>query len=439
MTSLAYPSAAGLSNRLIALFGRAKHEILEAAITGGKLSKQPPFQPIVYGLATLVIAAGTYFLGYTVGHQNLVFEEGFRPSVTNKELGKPKDINFALFWEAWNKVENSFAGPIDSQKMIYGAINGALASLEDPYTMFLPPDEAKRFDETLKGSFEGIGAELEKRDNNITVVAPLEDSPAQKAGLKAQDIILKVNDEEVTNLSIDEAVEKIRGNRGTTVKLTVYREGQAQPLEISIVRDTIVLKSVTWEVKDKNIGYIKVNLFGEDTLQLIRQAVSELQSKKVSGLIVDVRNNPGGLLETSVDMSSLFLKDRGAVVKEKDKDGKIQSFNATLPVAEGDLPMMILTNGGSASASEIFAGALQDYGRAKLIGEKTYGKGSVQALEKVSGGGSVRVTIAKWLTPKDRQIDKVGIEPDIKVELTEEDVKAERDPQLTRAIEELTK
>lgn len=399
--------------------------------------KHSSYSPVIYVLVALLVAASTYFLGYTVGHQNLVFEKGYQPAIANKELGKPRDVDFSLFWDVWGKVRDKYAGTVNSQEMVYDAINGALASLDDPYTLFLPPDEAKRFDEDLKGSFDGIGAELEKRNGNLTVVAPLENSPAAKAGVKAKDIIVKIEDTETADLSIDEAVNKIRGPKGTTIKLTIIREGALQPIEVAIARDTIVVKSVKWEVKDGNIGYIKLNQFGEDTTELVGKALNELAGKNIKGLIVDVRNNPGGFLDASVDITSLFLKDRGAIVKEENKAGDITELRATLAAKQTDVPMVVLVNGGSASASEIFAGALQDYGRAKLIGEKTFGKGSVQELEKVDGGGAVRITVAKWLTPKNRQINKLGISPDMEVTISEEDVKAERDPQLDRALAEL--
>lgn len=401
--------------------------------------KTSGYKPLATGLLAIFVLTGTYFLGYTVGHNNLEFEKGLKPTVVNKELKKPREVDFSLYWEVWDRVKRQYAGEIDAQKMVYGAIHGALASLEDPYTLFLEPQEAKRFDEDLKGSFDGIGAEIEKRDNNITIVAPLDDSPAEKAGLKGKDIIVKIDDQETKDLSLQEAIDKIRGNKGTTVKLTVFREGQADFLQIPVTRDTIQVKSVKWEIKEGNIGYIKLGLFGEDTLELMNQAIDEMLLKQPKGVIVDVRNDPGGLLDGAVDITSLFLKDRGVVVKERDRDGRVTELKTTLNARLTDVPLVVLVNGGSASASEIFAGALQDYGRAKLIGEKTFGKGSVQLLDKLRSGEAVRITVAKWLTPKDRQIDKQGIAPDIEIKLTEDDVKNNRDPQLERAMQELNK
>ncbi len=396
------------------------------------------YKPLLVGLASLVLVTGTYFLGYLVGHQNLKFAQGYKPLLVSKELGKPKDIDFSLFWSAWAKVTTDFAGKIDNQKMIYGAINGAIASLGDPFSYFLPPEDAKRFNEDLQGNFEGVGAEIQQVSGLITVVAPLDGSPAEKAGLRAQDIILTIDGTETTGMSVDEAVNKIRGAKGTVVKLTVLRSGAKAPIEVAITRDTIVIKSVTWKIRDGNLGYIKINEFGDDTLNLVNQAVDEMVTKKPRALVLDLRNNPGGYLTTAVDTSSLFLKDRGVVVREEDRDGHMSEEKTTLAAKLPDIPMVVLVNGGSASASEIVAGALQDYGRAKLIGDKTFGKGSVQEVDPVGkAGAAIRITVAKWLTPKGRQINKLGITPDISVALSDDDVKDDKDPQYDRAVVEL--
>ncbi len=401
--------------------------------------KHDSLKPLVVGLLSIALVGGAYIFGYSVGHENLTFDKGYVPKIVNTNFGKPKDVEFNLFWEVWDKVRAKYAGKIDNKKMVYDAINGALRSLDDPYTLFMPPDEAKRFNEDLSGHFDGIGAEIESRDGAITVVAPLEDSPAEKAGLRPQDVILKIDNTETTNMTVNDAVDKIRGTKGTAVKLTLYREGATGPIDVSITRDNIVVKSVKVEMKEGNIGYIKVSQFGADTKELMNKALDELLVKKPKGVIIDVRNNPGGFLDTAVDVTSLFLKERGAIVKDVDKAGKKTSYNATSTPKFTDTPLVVLANSGSASASEIFTGALQDYGRAKFIGVKTFGKGSVQQLEPVSGGGAVRITIAEWLTPKDRHINKHGLEPDIEVKTTEDDFKNKRDPQLDRAMQELNK
>lgn len=393
---------------------------------------------IIVALVSLLLVAGAYFFGYTVGHQNLVFENGYRPKIANTELRKPREIDFSLFWDVWAEVTDKFAGQVDNQKMIGDAINGALSSLDDPYTHYLSPDEAKRLNDDLNGNFDGIGAKIELRDNLITVFAPLEGSPAEKVGLRGKDVIVKIDGVETKGMSLDEAIDKIRGQKGTSVKLTIVREGEPEPLDFDVVRDTIVIKSVKWEMKDGQIAYLNINQFGADTIELLEKQLSEIIAAQPKGIIVDVRNNPGGFLDVAVDASSLFIKDRGAIVKEEDKGGRLTEKPATLKPQLVDQPLIVLVNAGSASASEIFAGAVQDYGRGRLIGETTFGKGSVQVLESVRGGGAVRITVAKWLTPKGRHINKQGIDPDIKVELTAEDIKAEKDPQLEKALAELT-
>lgn len=397
--------------------------------------KRFSYKPIIAGLISLLLVAGAYLFGYSVGHENLKFDKGYKPTVTNWNLGRPRDINFGLFWDVWDRVNKQFVGSINNQTMVYDAIKGALSSLDDPYTLFLTPDELKRFKEDLGGSFSGIGAEIENRNGAITILTPLTDSPAAKAGLKPKDVVVKIDDKSTEGMLVNDAIKLIRGDKGTTVKLTIAREGEEKLLEIPIVRDTIVIKSVSWEMKSDNIGYIKVNQFGDDTEQLFRQALDEMVAKKPKGLIVDVRNNPGGYLDTAVNMSSYLLNERGAIVKQKDKKGSILELKATKAPLITGTPLVVLVNGSSASASEIFAGAMQDYGRAKLVGEKTFGKGSVQELQDLDNGAAVRITIAKWLTPKDRAIDKEGIKPDIEVALTDEDYAAGRDPQLDKAFE----
>jgi carboxyl-terminal processing protease len=393
------------------------------------------YKPLIAGLISLALVTGTYLLGYSVGHQNLQFDNGYKPTVTNWNLGRPRDIDFNLFWDVWDRVNKRFVGKIDNQEMVYDAIKGALGSLDDPYTLFLSPEEAKRFHEDLEGSFSGIGAEIENRNGAITILTPLADTPAMKAGLRPKDVIVKIDDKTTEGMLVNDAIKLIRGDKGTTVKLTIAREGEAALLEISVVRDVILIRSVSWEIKADNIGYIKVNQFGDDTNKLFRQALDEMIAKKPKGLIVDMRNNPGGYLDTAVDMSSYFLKDRGSIVKQKDKHGQILDIKATNNPIYTEAPMIVLVNGSSASASEIFAGAMQDYGRARLVGEKTFGKGSVQELQDIGNGAAVRITVAKWLTPKDRAIDKEGIKPDVEVKLTDEDYTAGRDPQLDKAME----
>ncbi len=386
-------------------------------------------------LFLVIFALLFYFLGYVVGHKNLVFEQHYKPVIANKELVKPRSVDFGIFWEAWNKVMDNYVGNADPQKMVYGAVKGMVEGLGDPYSAFMEPGTTKTFLEDLSGEISGIGAELDLKDGKLLIVAPLADSPAEKAGLKPQDQITKINDEATVNMTLEEAISKIRGKAGTKVKLTINRSGFNEPQVFEITREKIQIKSVKWEMKPDNIAYIQINQFGDDTTDLMKQAAQEIKTKNPKAIILDLRSNPGGYLDSAIDVSSLFIPKGSVVVKEKDKDSHITEEKTTLEPILKDYKVIVLINGGSASASEIVAGALQDSGRATLVGEKTFGKGSVQNLEDLSGGATLRITTAKWLTPKDRTIDGVGLEPDIKVDLSDEDAQAGRDPQLDKALE----
>jgi len=385
-------------------------------------------------LLLIVFALVFYFLGYLVGHENLIFEKHYKPVIANKELVKPRSVDFGIFWNAWDKVTEKYVGTIDYQQMVYGAIKGMVDSLGDPYSSFMKPNETQNFMQDLSGKVSGIGAEIDLVDNKLLIVSPIAGSPAEKAGLKPQDQILKINDESTDNMALDVAVSKIRGKAGTKVNLTINRTGFSQPQVLEITREEITIKSVNWEMKPNNIAYIKISQFGDDTVPLMQQAAKDINDKHPKAIILDLRGNPGGYLDGAVDVASLFMPS-GVVVKEKDKNGNITENKTTLDPILKDYKVIVLVNGGSASASEIVAGALQDAGKATLVGEKTFGKGSVQELENLPGGATLRITIAKWLTPKGRTIDKVGLEPDIQVGLSEDDAKANRDPQLDKALE----
>ena len=388
-------------------------------------------------LGFLWLALIFYFLGYFVGHKNLEFDQNYLPKITNTSLGQPKEIDFSIFWDACKAISEKYVGEYSTENMIYGAIQGMVDSLGDPYSVFLKPGENQMFLDDLSGKIEGIGAELSLKEGQLIVIAPLDDSPAQKAGLKAQDKILKINDEDTVEFSLDKAVSKIRGPSGTTVKLLIDRQGFSSPQEFNIKRETIIIKSVEWEQKD-NVGIIKISQFGDDTSELAEEAAKDLAKRNLTGVILDLRNNPGGYLDASIDVASLFM-DGGVVVKEVDRSGKEEILEATL---EGKLikeKIVILINGGSASASEIVAGALKDNRQAILIGEKTFGKGSVQELENLAKGSALKLTVARWLTPSGKTIDEEGISPDIEVILSSEDEQAGRDPQLEQALKEAIK
>lgn len=395
------------------------------------------FRKISKILAVIVVAIVFYFLGYLVGHKNIEFEKNYKPVITNIELGKPKNVDFSIFWDAWKLVTEKYVGKYDAQKMVYGAVKGMVEGLGDPYSSFLEPELNKNFLEDLSGQLEGIGAELTQKDGKLVVVAPLDNSPAKKAGLKAQDEILEIDGVSTANLSLDESISKIRGKSGSEVKLLINRSDFTTPREFKITREKIIIKSVSYEMKG-DIGYIKISQFGDDTSDLTREAANALLAKKPKAIILDLRDNPGGYLDSSIDVASLFM-DRGVVVKEQYKDGRIEELKTTLEGILAKYKVIVLVNEGSASASEIVAGALRDNRDSIIIGKKTFGKGSVQELENLQSNAALRITVAKWLTPNGATIDKEGIKPDVEVDLTLEDLAAGRDPQLDRALEEANK
>lgn len=381
------------------------------------------FESFIGLIAGLVI----FSFGFLTGRGGLQDHRG----IVNTSQNKPKLVDFSLFWQAWNNLENNYVGKLDEKKMVDGAISGMMNSLDDPYTVFLPSDINSQFKEDMSGHFEGVGIEVALKDGLITVVSPLAGSPAEKAGIKALDEIVAVNSKPTDGLVIDDVVKMIRGKSKTEVTLTIRRADIEKPFDVKIFRDTIYVKSVQWEIKPNNIGYIKMSQFGEDTLDLFQQSITEMNKKKIKGVIIDLRNDPGGLLDVAIDTTSLVIKP-GIVVKRKYKDGHTESDKTTFKPLMLSPKMVVLVNGGSASASEIFAGAIQDTGRGTIVGEKTFGKGSVQDLTELSNGASMKVTIAKWLTPKGRVIDGKGITPDV---IIAEGKDESNDLQLQKALE----
>jgi len=350
----------------------------------------------------------------------------------------PEDIDFSLFWEAYHTLQDKFVNKekLDVQKMIYGAISGMVKSLEDPYTVFFPPQEAKRFEEDVKGTFEGVGMEIGIRKGQLQVIAPLEGTPAQKAGLRAGDKILKIDEESTVDIAIEKAVNLIRGPKGTQVSLTIFREGWEEVKEFKITRAVIEIPSLKWEIKQDDVAYLKLYHFTEKAGSDFRIAAFEILNSPAKKIILDLRNNPGGYLEVAQDIAGWFLEKGQIVAIEDFGEGKEQNeYFAEGPSRLLEYPLVILINEGSASGSEILAGALRDNRGTILVGEKTFGKGSIQELEKLRGGSSLKITIAKWLTPRGELISDIGLEPDLKVEMTEEDYEQERDPQLDKAIE----
>lgn len=386
----------------------------------------------IFGI--VIIALVFYFLGYLVGHKNLVFEQNLKPTIVNTNLGQPKDVDFSNFWDAWKLVTEKYVGQYSAETMVHGAIKGMIESLGDPYSAFMEPGTNQMFLEDLSGQIQGIGAEITQKDGKLLIVAPLDGSPAKNAGLKPQDEILAIDGQQTSGMTLDEAISKIRGKAGTEVALLINRSGFSAPQEFKIKRAIVVIKSVQWEMKG-NIAYIKITQFGDDTSALAKQAADEIALKNPHSIILDLRDNPGGYLDSAVDVASLFM-NKGVVVKEQYKDGRIEDLQTTLEGKLAKYPVFVLVNEGSASASEIVAGALRDSRGAQILGKKTFGKGSVQELETLKDNSALRLTVAKWLTPKGKTIDKEGISPDIEVNLSNDDQAAGRDPQLDRTIEE---
>lgn len=395
----------------------------------------------------LIIAFGILAggVGYNLGQRQLNLSwKNFRPqvSVTNMNPPAQRSVDFSLFWEVWNRLEQSYIDKkaMDPQKMVYGAISGMVQALGDPYTVFLTPQQQTETKEDLGGQFDGIGAQLGIKDSKIVVVAPLKDSPAEKAGIKPGDWIAKVDGEETANWTLPEAVSKIRGSKDSKVALTIVHEGQDQPTEITVTRDTILVKSVEWQQKD-NVAYLKLSRFGDQTSNEWGQAVQEIllayQKGQVKGMVLDVRNNPGGYLSGAVFISGEFLSPGTVVVQQEQTGGVRQTYSVDRQGKLLNIPLVVLINKGSASASEIVAGALRDWGRAKLVGETSFGKGSIQEAEDLPGGAGLHVTTAKWLLPKGDWINGKGINPDVEVKSDPNNPTA--DPQLDKAVELLTK
>jgi carboxyl-terminal processing protease len=358
-------------------------------------------------------------------------------AVPTLEIPEPTGTSFDLFWEAWNLIQSYYYGELPSEEeMVYGAIRGALNTLDDQFTAFIEPRVAEINREDDTGSFEGIGAYVSMRDGRLLIVSTFDGQPAEEAGLRGGDIVLQVDDTPIENMSIYEAISLIRGPEGTPLRLTVAREGE-EPFEVEIVRARIDIPVVEWEMLENGVAHVSLNDFSSDASVKLVEALREVLAQDPDGLILDLRNNTGGWLNEAILVSSLFLPKDQVVVIERYKDADPEFLTTPLEPIVPDLPMVVLVNGGSASASEIVAGALQDYGRATLIGETTFGKGSVQWPQELSNGAELRVTVARWFTPNDRAIHGEGLEPDIEVELTVEDFEADLDPQLDRAVQYL--
>jgi len=390
-------------------------------------------------LTFVVFVIFSFTIGFIVGQQR-----GIRSAVPTGEgrvLGEGEipayltdDIDFDMFWDAWDLVKEDFYRlPVSEVTLFYGAMRGMLEALEDPYSTFFDPEEASDFAESISGSFEGIGAEIGIKDDQLQVVAPLPDTPAMAAGLMTGDKIYQIDEKDTSNMSLEEAVMNIRGTKGTSVTLTVGREGQSELLDIVIVRDEISIHSLRWEIRDDGIAEINLFFFNQDTSELFAEAVNEMITSDVDGIVLDLRGNPGGLLSMAVAVAQEWAGQQ-VVVQEKIQDEN-SAFNGRGSARLADIPTVVLVNAGSASASEIVAGALQDYDLATIVGMQTFGKGSVQDYRQLPGGSAMKLTIAEWLTPNGRTIHEIGITPDVEIDYTIEDYYAGVDPQLEVAIQ----
>lgn len=397
-----------------------------------------------FNVFTILVAILTFILGWQLGHKDIQFQwDKYNPTVKfeNKEPPKDVGVDFKLFWETWDLVSKKYRDKkaIDQQKMFYGAISGMVSALGDPYTVFLPPEQQKSTKEELNGSFEGVGIQLGfNKDKRLVVIAPLEGTPAEKAGVKPEDIIVKIENKDTLNMTLPEAVSLIRGPKSTQITLTTFREGDTEPQEIKLVRDTIVVKSVSVKFEEKGskkIAVIKLSRFGERTQDEWNEAVSGILAQAPKGVVLDLRNNPGGFLEGAVFIASEFI-DNGDVVVQENSSGNRFPYKVNRQGKLLKLPMVVLVNKGSASASEIVAGALQDHKRAKLVGTKSFGKGTIQEAEELPGGTGIHITTARWLTPNGHWINETeGLTPDVTIEVGED---SQKDLQLEKALELLS-
>jgi carboxyl-terminal processing protease len=412
--------------------------------------------------AFCLITAG---IGYQLGvrHASISLTSDKRV-VINQEAPPSATIDFSLFWTVWQKLSSAYIDKtiLDPQKMVYGAITGMVNSLGDPYTLFLPPKDNKDFKDELAGDFEGIGAQLDMKDGNIIVLAPLKGTPAEKAGIKPLDYILKVDGIDTTGWTVAQAVSKIRGPKGTSVKLSILHEKATKPVDLTITRDTITVPSIeSWvkpvsdikeisgitqtaalSAKGYKVAYIILSRFGDTTNDDWTRTVSDISTQlrtdpSIKGLIFDLRNNPGGYLESAVYIASEFIKS-GTVVSQVNSDATKQDYPVERMGKFLDIPVVVLINKGSASAAEIVAGALRDYKRATIVGETSFGKGSVQTPEDLPGGAGLHITTGKWLLPKGDSISKKGITPEFVISLPD-NVTATTDAQLEKAVEILVK
>jgi carboxyl-terminal processing protease len=412
------------------------------------------------GIVVLTLITGAFSAGFLMGH-NLdpmarALQGQFDPGSLfglsdpaqssplagapqfSDQAGTPDELQemFTPFWEAWSVVHDRYVDqPLDDELLVRGAIDGMLQALDDPHTSYLDPEQFRQSNMQLDGEYQGIGAWVDTQSEYLTIISPMPGSPAEQAGLKPGDEVLAVDGEDMTGVDASLVIRQVMGPEGTTVVLTIRREGVSEPLEIKVVRSRIAIPSVESEILDGGIAYVQLVQFGDDSADDLRAALETLLDQDPTGLILDLRANGGGFLTSAIEITSEFIPE-GVLLYEEYGDGSRDTHRALNGGIATEIPLVVLINGGSASASEILAGAVQDYGRGLLVGTPSFGKGSVQIVQKLSGEeGAVRVTIARWLTPNERQINGEGLTPDVEVAISEEDIAADRDPQLETAVQ----
>ncbi len=387
---------------------------------------------------TLGLIIVFFLVGILIGINKKVSIENIL-NIENMETPQEISVDFEPFWKTWNILKQKYpnSDKISDQQKIYGAISGLVESYEDPYSSFYNPQESKEFEEDISGSFSGIGLEVGMKDKILTAIAPLKNSPAYHAGIKSGDKLIKIDETFTSDLSIEEAVDLIRGKENTSVKLTILREDEKKPKEIEIIRQIIQIPVIETELREDNIFIIRIYSFTANSAKLFKDALKEFTQKNTNKLIIDLRGNPGGYLESAISMASWFLP-AGKIIAIEDYGTNSKSKNYRsygYDIFSDKLKLVILIDGGSASASEIIAGALQDYQKAIIVGEKSFGKGSVQEVINITPDTLLKITIAKWLTPHGNSISEKGLTPDYLVEYTKEDLKIKKDPQLEKAVE----
>ncbi len=397
---------------------------------------------IAFSATLALVVAGLILGGFAFGYQRgeQVGTSQVQINVANTDGSGTTDADFSVFWEAWQRLKRFHvdAGKLTDQKLVYGAIRGITNAFGDPHTNFFEPADAQKFEEDINGNFGGIGAEIGILNEQLAITSPLKGTPSQAAGLKSGDVIVKINDEPTQGLDVSEAVKKIRGPVGTKVVLNIFREGWLQAKDITITRALITIPTLDLTLHNNNqIAQIQLYSFNENAPLQFFKAVYGLLNSHVKGVVIDLRNNPGGYLEVASNLAGYFV-DRGTVVvSERFREGSDKVLRADGNASLKNIPVVVLINRGSASASEILAGALRDLRGAKIIGERSFGKGTVQEINELKDGSTIKITVAHWVMPKGLILDKNGIKPDYEVALTDEDIKAKRDPQLAKALQVL--